>query len=193
MEPTDNSKHKRHKVTTRTRLWRILLLTKRFDIETELSLEECVLRLRSLSQPTRGFLDRTRREVDITRNDDTYEFTVRAMRYREATPYTTASASGVIVPNEGLDKTVVRGEAELSATHLICIAVLLPAIVFFNTPGERGWLALCVSLFIAAYSLLMWLILFNDRNRLIRLIREELRDYGIANASSGKKKKNKDL
>jgi hypothetical protein len=115
---------------------------------------------------------------------------LRIVRHRETTPYPTASASGVIVSNEGLDKTVVRGEAKLSAWHLVYIAAaLVAAIVLFNLPGDWGWLAPCFSLLVAVYSFLMWTIHFDDRSRLIRLIREASRGRRIANNKSGKKKK----
>jgi hypothetical protein len=183
----DTSKHKKQGITTWTLLWRKLLLAQRFEIETELSSEECASQLRSLSHPVKGFFNPMSREIKVEQNYDTYDFEVRTKRYGRGMSYTSASARGTVVPDEALDKTVIRAEVRVSMWHLSLIA--LPLLMILSSLLEI-WRTPWFYLLVVAVCAIYWFQFLRDRNMLIRLIHEVLRDYGIANASSGKKKKN---
>jgi hypothetical protein len=108
-----------------------------FEFMTELTLDECLDRLRNLEQPRDTGGDYSSRTVEIRPlKDGAYEFTIKFKRYFRWRDETHAIAKGVIRTDRQTGKTFVAGATSFGILNTMSL-IILGAVLFI------GGCALC--------------------------------------------------
>src|ERR1041385_3954214 len=108
----DKPKRKNDEQSVWSKLADIILLAKPFEYEVDWSPEECAQRLSKMSTPKDRFLGKRGFEPKINVVDDQiygFEISIKPLE-NAGQPYLFASANsiGVILKDEGIQKTIVR-------------------------------------------------------------------------------------
>ena len=111
-----------------------LLLSKPFNYIVRMSPQDCLERLRGISQPKTGFffypISRT---VKITHEANHARFEICVERYGRASVYNSAKATGIVIStSDSTETTVIKGNLRLGIIFLGFPAFLLGILFIFN-------------------------------------------------------------
>jgi len=122
----DNLKRKNEEPSLWDKLSDNILLAKDFERIVILSPQECTERLLQLNNPRNWYLDGSRAVAEVTEvGDQSYDFEVRMERGGRGGYHSTAKMAGVILIDQGSEKTFIRAKLTLDS-HSLALAVGIP-------------------------------------------------------------------
>ncbi|MEO8393670.1 MAG: hypothetical protein ABI700_11830 [Chloroflexota bacterium] len=147
----------------------LLLFARFFEFSLDMTLQDSVDRLMSLTQPQTGFLNASRRTVEVQKADEeTYTFEIRVQRYsRGFTDFTNAKCVGLVFKEQKSEGTFIQGKITAGIMMpLLWISLVAIFLASLSSPS-LGWSAILVTIGLV-YGLQSWL----DRRKLRSLIYE---------------------
>jgi hypothetical protein len=150
-------------------LWDKLLFAQQFEFAVDMLLHDCLDRLSNLSQPQTGFLNPSRRTVEVQEMDtDAYSFEIHLQRYsRGFIDFTNAKCVGFVFMDQDSKKTIVEGKITLGMM-ILPLYISLVAIFFASLSSPSlGW-SLVLTVVGLLYGLQSWL----DHRKLHRLLHD---------------------
>ena len=152
-------------------LWDTLLFAQPLEFAVNMPLEDCLDALSNLALPQTGFLNPTRRTVEVQKMDnDTFKFEICIKRYsRGFMDFTNAKCAGVLFKEHGSARLVVEGKIT-AGIFLLPLYTSLVAISLASLSSPGFGLIAAGIVIGSIYGLQSW----TDRHKLRALIYEAL-------------------
>ena len=158
----------------------LILLSKPFHYTVNLLPQDCIERLRGLSQPKTGFFFYPiSRAVKITQEVNHSKFEICVERYGRASVYNSAKANGIVIStNDREETTDLKGNLRLGIIFLVFPTFLLVLFIF-----NLNDLARFPGFYILAFVVSLFYIIccLRDYRRLDSLIRDTFSDANRGN------------
>ncbi len=175
---SEGLKRKNQSASQITHYWNRALFARSFEVITDLTPEEAGRRLNDLRQ-TRGFMQPVSRTASVKhRIDRIYDFDLRIRRNSRGVNYTTVKATGVIVIDKGLARTVVRGDMRVGWLYALLLLATPLVLVVWWLFAPFLFYSIFLLMFLGVWAIMLvysiWQISL-DYRQLVMLIENALR------------------